>query len=1154
MLPPSGEFRMKRLGMLFACILLGATAVWAQTDNATLTGTVHDPSGAVVSGAKVQVKNIATGVVKETATNSAGLYYVPNLIPGTYSIDVSAPGFQPKQLVGIQLDVDQEAAVNVQLTVGSVTQQVSVTEIPPLLQTEEASVGAVVQSQTVQDLPLNGRYYTQLLQLVPGAALSVRNPNYGNTSSPELNGKERNGTPAFSINGAGGSYTMFRIDGVENTEREFGGSNIPISIDAIQEVKMQTNNFSAEYGRSTTQVDVVSKSGTNQFHGSLYEFLRNDALDATEWAFSGKHQTSLLKRNQFGGTFGGPIKKDKLFFFFNYEGMREVFSSPQLTTVPSLQMRQGIFPAGVVIFDPQTQQPFPNNTIPSSRFNPIANNVLNQVLPAPNLPGQQNVNDAGFPIDPTLNYAFDPRHIQSINQYNSRIDYALSSKDSLFGRYTRSSNDINAESLLATNIQSSLVGSEHDVLGGSILSVGWVHSFSTSVINDFSFGFMTDPQQYNKGDTTNWPAKLGMTQDLFPNYLPGLPYFKIGSVNLSSGAYRPLTVGEKNFQWTDALTAVRGKHTIKVGVDIRKTNLTTTNNENSEGRLFTNGAQTSDRNFPGTATTYCPGGTVSNACSAGDAMADFLLGDLSHATVGSDIFQLHKYFSNWAAYGNDTWKILPKLTLTLGLRYEYQTRWHANPAHYAIPVIANGEFTGKVAVAQNSDGSLGGVIPSLAAQVPGAVVGCTTVGLPSNCLISEKKDFAPRFGLAWQVLPKTVFRLGGGVFYGYFFGDGDTEDGEGWPLLNEVTTPTFTRPPAGSAAPPINLSNVLSGASAPQPSLDGLASVPNRRIPVSYQWNAAIERELARNLDLSVAYVGSVSRHIEGAEFGGGNTGYSNYNIPQPWGVVLAPGQSQTVAFPQFSAVQVIVNNDNSNYNALQARLEQRMRGGLSFVTSYAYSKTLAVINNLVDPRCPECWRSPAEFDLRNNIAFSPIWELPFGQGRRFLNGGNRALDAFVGGWRLTGIMTWHGGFPFNPGLSGTDLLNQNGFNNADMPNQICNPRLSHPTPANWFNKSCYAVPVEPTTPGAKLIEGDAGYNSLRGPNWFSLDNGISKTFNLTERYNLDFRAEVFNTLNHPNLGLPNSSILPGGNSPPATISTVSSIQRVMQFALKLHF
>ncbi len=614
-----------------------------------------------------------------------------------------------------------------------------------------------------------------------------------------------------------------------------------------------------------------------------------------------------------------------------------------------------------------------------------------------------------------------------------------------------------------------------------------------------------------------------------------------------------MVVGEKNFQWTDSLTIVRRTHTIKLGVDIRKTNLVTTNNLTGQGRFDFTGVQTRDRNFPTVSTTFCPGGTVNNGCSAGDSMADFLLGDASFAQVGSPINQLHKYFSNWAAYATDTWKIFPKLTITLGLRYEYQTRWHADPAYYSMPVISNGEFTGKVAVAQDGNGNLSSaVVPALAAQVPGSVVGCTSVGLPSNCLVSEKGDFAPRFGLAWQVLPKTVFRVGGGIFYGYFNGDVDTEDGEQWPLVNLASTVTYTRPPAGTAPPPINLTNVLTGANPPLPNIDGNASNPYRRIPATYEWNVALERELAHNLDFSVAYVGSVSRHIDYEEFPGGS--YNNYNIPQPWGVVLAPGQTQKIAFPQFSAVQVYANQDTSSYNSLQARLEERMRGGLSFVAAYAYSQNLAVINNWIDPRCPDCGRGPTNFDLRNNITISPIYELPFGKGRKFLSGSNRALDAIVGGWQLTGIMSWHGGFAFSPSLSGTDLLLLNGYHRMDMPNQICDPHLSNPTPYNWFNKNCYALPVEPTTPGAKLIEGNAGSNSLRGPNWFSLDTGVSKTFNLTERYALDFRGEFFNILNHPDLGLPGSGIAANGNNSAATISAVQSIPRVMSFAVKFHF
>ncbi|HWB83838.1 MAG TPA: TonB-dependent receptor [Bryobacteraceae bacterium] len=1141
---------MKVLAKLLVCVCLFAAAVSAQSGNATLTGTVQDSSGAIVPGVTVKVTSVATGVVVETTTNEAGLYYVPNLIPGAYTIDATANGFQPKRISSINLNIDQQAGVNIELAVGVANEQVTVTAAPPILQSEEASVGAVIQSQQVTDLPLNGRSFTQLLVLVPGASPATRTAGFTN-ADPNLAGRQRNGMQAFDVNGGNGQFTMFRIDGIENTEREFGGANIPISIDAIQEVKLQTANFSAEYGRSPAQVDVVVKSGTNQMHGSLYEFIRNDKFDATQWTFTGPHGTSRLKRNQFGGTFGGPIKREKLFYFFNYEGMREVYSSPRTVTVPSNDMRQGIFPSGIIIFDPTTGQPFLNNTIPSSRWNPIAAKVVSQVLPAPNLPGINQVNKAGFAIDPTNNYFYDPAHRQNINQYNIRLDYNLSAKNTFFGRYTDGENVLAGDGPLATNIQGSIVGFERADLGGRNLSVGWFHGFSPTVINEFRFGFLTDPQAYEKGDTSDWASTLGVSQFLDPNALHGLPHFQIGSVNLGSGDYRPLVVGEHNFQWVDNLTVTRGRHTLKFGGDIRKTNLVTTNNENSTGRFYFNGAQTRDRNFPTVATTFCPGGTVNNACTAGDAMADFLLGDMSHFERGSAIPALHKYFSTWAAYANDSWRISPSLTLTIGLRYEYTTRFHADPPYYSLPVLSNGEFTGKIAIAQTGDGQLSpSVIPSVAAQIPNSLVGCGDVGLPSNCMVSEKRDFQPRLGVAWKMNDKTVLRAGGGMFYGYFNGDADTEDGEGFPFIDLRTTATFTRPPSGTDPPPLLLSNPLAGASAPVPSLTN-ASFPRRRLPGSYQWNVALERELMRDTNISVSYVGSMGRHLDGVSFSGGIQ--TRFNLPQPWGVVLAPGQKQVQAFPQFSAIRMFYNEDTSHYESLQVRLERRMRGGLGFVLSYTHSKNMAVRNGLSDPRYPQNDKGVTEDDLPNNIVISPIWQLPFGKGKRFLNHGG-VLNQIIGGWQLTSILTRRSGFPFTPTLSGTDLLLLNGFHVADRPDRICSGVLPNPTVFNWFDKSCFATPVEPTTPGALLHEGNSGYNILRGPKGFSLDSGISKTFPLTERYQLDFRGEVFNLLNHPNYGLPGSGIAAAGNAGNAQITTVFSVQRVMQFAVKLRF
>lgn len=507
---------MRFRGTLFILLCTCRGFLPAQTGNATLSGTVRDSSGAVIPGVDVRVTNTATGVTSETTTNQTGLYYVPNLIPGAYSIDVSATGFQPKRIAGVRLDIDQQGAVDIDLAVGSATEKVTVTGAPPMLQTEEASVGAVVQSQQVQDLPLNGRSFTQLLVLVPGASSAIRSNGFTN-ADPNLAGKQRNGMQAFDINGGSGQFTMFRIDGIENTEREFGGANIPVSIDAIQEVRLQTANFSAEYGRSTAQVNVVVKSGTNQIHGSLFEYIRNDALDATQWTFTGPHGTSRLKRNQFGGTLGGPIKREKLFYFFNYDGTREVYSSPRTVTVPSNEMRQGIFPAGEIIYDPTTGLPFKDNIVPKERWDPVATKVLNMVLPAPNLPGVSRVNNAGFALTPTNNYFYNPEHRQNIDQYNIRGDYNYSAKNTFFGRFTKGSNIIVGDGPLATNLQGSIVGFERANLGGNNLSTGWIHTFSPTVINDFHFGFLTDPQAYEKGDQSNWAATLGVSQFLDPS-------------------------------------------------------------------------------------------------------------------------------------------------------------------------------------------------------------------------------------------------------------------------------------------------------------------------------------------------------------------------------------------------------------------------------------------------------------------------------------------------------------------------------------------------------------------------------------------------------------------------------------------------------------
>lgn len=1126
------KYAIRCWALLFWFALPG-TAAWGQNGNATLTGTVADTSGGVIPGAQVTITNVATGVAKVLATTDTGLYFSPSLIPGVYRIEVKAAGFGTREIRGIRLVIDQQARVDMQLEVATAQQQVTVTgEALPLLQTSDPSVGFVVQAQQVHDLPLNGRYFTQLLQLSPGT---------------NDNGEQRNGMPLFDVNGQEGNSTFFRMDGVENNERQFGGASIPVSVDAIQEVKLQTSNFSAEYGRSPAQVDVVVKSGTNRLHGALFEFLRNEKLDAPQWAYTGPHNKNQLKRNQFGVSLGGPVKRDKLFYFFNYDGTREIFSSPQLLSVPSNDMLNGVFPSGVVIFDPLTQKPFANNTIPKERFNPIAAKVK-AYMPAPNLPGLTNRNAAGFYLAPSQNYFYDPQRRQTINQYNIRLDYNRSATDTYFVRYTNSSNDRVGEGPMATNIQNAVNGFEIAKLGGQNVSAAWYHNLSPYTINELRGGTSTNPQEYLKGDNTDYAAEFGLKQFLAPNAYPGFPHFNIGGIHLGSGDYRPLKVGDVNFQVHDAMTLVRGNHTLKIGGDVRRTLLATLNNDLSTGKFYFNGAQTRDRATPNAATTFCPGVTSgTRQCSAGNATADFLLGYMASADIGSPIPRIDKRFSNWAGYINDTWFVTRRLTLTLGLRYEYQTRFHANPQFISEPIIKNGEFSGQVAVGNDSSGKMSSAVqPEALAQIPGAAVTCRSQGLPDNCLISHKTAWQPRLGIAYRIANKTVVRTGAGIFYGSFYGDADTESCQYWPLVSVLGTLIYTSAPSGAAPPPLSLSNPFAGATGVKPTFVNCAP-PDRKLPSSYQWNFTVERNLGSRTTVSAGYVGNTTRHLD-------HRYRSAYNIPQPWGVVLAPGQSQQVAVPAFSAIELYDSQDTSSYNSLQTKVERRLSHGFYLSTAYTWAKNLEYRNWLTDPRNPKLDRGPSPRDLRHVLVVSPIYQIPVGKGQR-LASKSALLDKIAGGWQVSGIISYRTGFPFTPTISGVDLLRLNGYNEQNRPDRICSGKLSRPSFNQWFDPACFTVPVQPTTPGALLRGGSSGYNILRGPHGFGTDLGVAKSFRITERYALDFRTEMFNALNHPVMGLPASGLnLVATATPQTRITSVVSKPRIIQFAMKVRF
>jgi hypothetical protein len=1114
----------------------------AQVDNASLSGTVQDPSGSVVAGAVITARNTNTGVERSMPTNTSGAYVFPNLIPGPYVLTVKAQGFAEETIEGIDLAIGQQARTDVKLHLANVGQEVTVVSAPPLLQTEDASVGTVIDGEHVSALPLDGRQFTQLLQLSPGTLPAAYNYLY-KSSDPNNVGRERNGMPAFDVNGGNAAFVTYRLDGVDNSESEFGGASLPISVDAISDMKIQTANFSPEYGRGPSQVDVNMKSGGNTFHGTAFEYLRNQYFDASQWTFTGPHTVNRLKRNQFGATLGGPIRKNKLFFFFDYEGNRQIQSAPQTTTVPSNDMRNGIFPSGVEIYDPESNTPFPNNTIPQNRMNTIALKML-QVFPMANIPGVQNTNASGFLLDPTQNYFYNPNLRRTINQYNLRLDYNLSARDTFFGRYTQSSNDILADGPEASNL-GSITGQEQDRLGGRNISATWMHNFGPATINELRFGVSTDPQQYDSvgpNGITPYLQQWGLAGIMSPGAPAGLPSIQIGSTSVSGGNTRPFHVSEANYQGLDNFIIIRGAHTLKLGGEIYRGYRDPYNVARSRGQFRFNGAQTRSPASPNSATAPCPGSTVATSCTGGDAMADFLLGDLSFFEAGNPEPDITRHFTAFAGYAWDTWRLSPRLTVNIGVRYEFTTRETSDPPWYSVPLIQNGDFIGKVAVANTSSGQMSSLasVPFLAA-FPGVAVTCRSVGLPDSCVTAPKNQIQPRLGFAWQINPKTVFRGGGGTFFGHVLGDYETEEAtDTFPFVSDAKTQTFS---SRTTPPPLNLST-LGTIGIPAPALGSAPT--NRQNPSTYQWNISLERQFLKSTALSVAYVAVLGRHLE--TFPPGNCCW--YDLPQPYGVVLAPGQKQVQAYPQFNSVEYYSYQNTSDYQSLQVKVVHRLSNGLTLTAAFTHARSMGVNVGLSDPRYPV--KAPLYNDVPNTLVISPVYQLPFGAGKPFLRK-QGFLNEVIGGWRLSGILSSRSGFPFTPALSGTNLLNYAQLQ-MDLPDRVCSGKLSNPTPFNWFDKNCFQVPVEPTTPGALLHEGNSGANILRGPMAVNFDAGLSKTLVLKENFALDFRFESFNTLNHPVLGLPGASIAANGNQGPSQITSVISLPRELQFALRLHF
>ena len=1106
------------LFMAFTCLISTALTTLAQVDTASVVGTIRDSSGAVLAGATVTATNVDTGVKTAVQSGPDGNYVITPLKIGNYSLSAEASGFRKEVRQSIVLNVQQSIRLDFNLQVGSVTETTSVIGEPPLLETEAAALGDVVAAQQVEELPLNGRRYTDLATLTAGVAKITEGPVNG--AQTPTNG---NAGGSFSVNGTRGDQNNFILDGIDNNSNDNGDVAIVSSVDAIAEFKVQTSNYSPEFGRSGgAVVNATTKSGTNKFHGSAWEFLRNEALDARGYFESPSDKKAPYKQNQFGGTLGGPIIKQKVFFFGDYEGTRINSAQTVFETVPSVAETTGDFsdllgpksgvdalgrpvyqgeifnPAttrtvnGSTVrdgfgFDPTTGLAIPGqaNIIPKQYLDSIALNYAS-LYPAPNVPGAQG-----------NNYRVNAPGTHRVDQTDARVDENISSKIQLFQRFTL----VQDHRFQAPPFRGPADGGNYNTgnrpLHNRGLALGYTHTVSPKLVNDLRYGFNRIYYISNSPTYGQHYPPAGFQVPGVPNdsSVNGLTRFAPnGYRGLGEPLFTPTTVISQSFQLNDTVSLVHGKHMIKVGPEIRWDQFNMQQIAQPRGNL----------SFSGQFTAVDPG----NQMGSGNSIADMLLGLPVSAKISTVTF-FHNRQHTYGAFVEDSYKVLPNLTLDLGLRYDYATA-----VYDAKHRQSNFDYT------------------------KGIIVPAGTPGYPKNLATTDKYDFAPRIGLSYRPFQSRPMVIRAG--YGRFFTFQEIRTGD--PLQLAYNLPFFFEPTFQSDGLTPSQVTLATGFPALGPSQAPFAGVTsqdwNPHTAVYDEWNLNIEYQLPGQIVISPAYVGTKGTHLQVL--------MDRNQIP-----IASPTFDQSRRpYPQYGPFTSISNRGNSTYHAIQLKAEKRTSHGLYFLSAFTYSKA---INDQPEICCNAPWpqdsynlqaeKGLADFDNRERWVTSVDYELPVGRGKPFLNQGG-ALGKILGGWHIGGIVTFRSGFPFSPAM-GYDPTNT-GSQGLLRTDQIGSGHLAHPSPNLWFNIGDFPVP-------ACYCFGNAHKNVLEGPGEKSADVSARKFFNLSEQVRLEFRAEFFNAFNHAVFSQPDNYITDGPGAAGVITGTVIP-QRQIQFALKLQF
>lgn len=1023
-----------------------------QIVSGTIVGVVSDSSGAVIPDAQIVATNAATGLTRTSRTDAQGSYSLPQLPPGVYSVAVTAVGFKRSEVAGVTLLVGQTARVDTVLDVGAVTEQVEVLAVGAILQSETSSVGQVIDRERIVELPLNGRNFVQLANISAGAT-----PAYNARSATITN---QSGRPdmATHISGGRGDANSFLIDGVESRNSWFNSPAILLSVDALQEFKVERNMFAAEYGQGSGIVSLVTKSGGNQFHGSAFEFLRNDRLDAANFFdnFFGNPKAPF-RQNQFGAAAGGAIVRNKLFYFGNWESMRSRRGNTLQARVPTPEQLAGDLSALPVVRDPFTQVPYPNNRIPASHLS-VVTQRFSRYTPRPNA----NIAGANFVTTKSTNRDDD--------QYGIRLDYNISDKDSVFGRLT----DFRSE-LYRPGI-GELAGNVFPYKGRTIVGQ-WTRIFTPSVLNTFKFSH-TNSGVFNTWEIT--PTSLANELGLRIRQVPeeyGLPGVSVaGGWYVGGGTGINQGVSDDLLQFSDTLSVVRGKHTIKSGADIRIIF------PRQRLGLSNNGSFTFDGRY------------------SGHPIGDFVLGYTAAQTAQIGLGLARWRTQSYNFFVSDDYKVTPRLTLNLGLRYEYDVPvWERDGKEGFFDVTTR---TYAVLIDQ-SRSPVTRVIPGLEYRP----------SFRRGIWRPDRNNFAPRFGLAYRLTEKTVLRSGYGVFY-------TKTQGNEWQFKVNAPPLVLSLSQVGAIGTP-NLN--WDRDAFPDPASPGFPITtlspftvdPSDRTPYLQQWNFSLNRSLSSTTLLEIAYVGSKGTKLA-----------ERVNINQAF--LPDPANPTPIAerrpFPGFGDMLSSNWQENSSYNSMQVTLEKRMSDGFSLLAGYTWSHSIDTASRgsggswHQNARRLRDDRGNSDFDVRQRLTLSYVYELPFGRGRKFLGGASGALDAVVGGWTLNGITTFMTGNWFSVTVAG-DRANVGGFP-FQRANRTCDGNLprGQRTIIRYFDTSCFTV-----TPLGTF--GDSGRNIIEIPGINNFDVSMNKNFRLSEGLRLQFRAEFFNALNHAQFNAPDTNV-----------------------------